>query len=61
MNKIFLKRKITPRVVNGHPWIFNNEVEPQSLQESIDDGSIVEVYTYDKKFIGNGYFNANHK
>jgi len=58
MNNIFLKRKITPRVVNGHPWIFNNEVEPQSLQESIEPGSIVEIYTYDKKFIGKGYFNA---
>jgi len=57
MNKIFLKRKISTRIANDHPWIFNNEVEPQSLQESIDPGSIVEVYTYDKKFIGKGYFN----
>jgi len=57
MNKIFLKRKISTRIANDHPWIFNNEVEPQSLQESIDPGSIVEVYTYDKKFVGKGYFN----
>ena len=57
MNKIFLKRKISTRIANDHPWIFNNEVEPQSLQESMDPGSIVEVYTYDKKFIGKGYFN----
>ena len=58
MIKVFLKRKISSRILNGHPWIFNNEVEPQSLQESIEPGSIVEIYTYDKKFIGKGYFNA---
>jgi 23S rRNA (cytosine1962-C5)-methyltransferase len=58
MNKIFLNRRISPRVANGNRWIFNNEVEPQSLETSIDPGNIVEVYTYDKKFIGKGYFNS---
>ena len=27
MKKIHLKRKIAPRISNGHPWIFANEVE----------------------------------
>lgn len=54
MNKIFLKRRISSRVLNGHPWIFRNEIE--SL-DSIEPGSIVEVYTHDKKFIGKGYSN----
>lgn len=53
MNKVYLKRKITPRVANGHPWIFNNEVE--SMEG--DPGSTVEVYSHDKKFIGKGYIN----
>ncbi len=56
MNKVYLKRKITPRVVNGHPWIFNNEVEKV---EGVDvlGGEIVEVLTHDKKFVGKGYIN----
>ena len=26
MNKIILKRKVGSRVLNGHPWIFANEI-----------------------------------
>ena len=55
MNRIYLKRKITPRVQNGHPWIFNNEVE--STASPMQAGEIAEVFTHDKKFIGKGYVN----
>ena len=55
MNKVYLKRKITPRVVNGHPWIFNNEVE--KMEGDVQGGEIAEVFTYDKKFVGKGYVN----
>ncbi len=55
MNKIYLNRKISPRVVNGHPWIFNNEVE--KLEGEMQGGEIAEVFTHDKKFIGKGYVN----
>lgn len=55
MNKVYLKRKISNRVVNGHPWIFNNEVD-KSDQE-ISGGEIVDVFTHDKKFVGKGYAN----
>jgi len=55
MNKVYLKRKITPRVVNGHPWIFNNEVE--KIEGDVQGGEIAEVFTYDKKFVGKGYVN----
>ncbi len=55
MNKVYLRRKITPRVVNGHPWIFNNEVE--QVEGDAQGGDIVEVFTHDKKFVGKGYFN----
>lgn len=55
MNKIYLRRKISPRVVNGHPWIFNNEVE--TVVTDAPGGEIVEVFTHDKKFIGKGYIN----
>ena len=55
MSKIYLKRKISPRVANGHPWIFNNEVE--KVEGEVKAGEIAEVFSYDKKFIGKGYFN----
>ena len=55
MSKVYLKRKIAPRVVNGHPWIFNNEVE--KVDGEATGGEIVEVLTHDKKFVGKGYIN----
>jgi 23S rRNA (cytosine1962-C5)-methyltransferase len=55
MNKVYLKRKITPRVVNGHPWIFSNEVG--QVENEASAGETVEVLTHDKKFIGKGYIN----
>ena len=55
MNKVYLRRKINPRVVNGHPWIFNNEVE--KVDGDAQGGDIVEVLTHDKKFVGRGYIN----
>jgi 23S rRNA (cytosine1962-C5)-methyltransferase len=56
MTAIYLRRKISPRVVNGHPWIFNNETEEGSV-EAAQPGDIVDVFTHDKKFVGRGYFN----
>jgi 23S rRNA (cytosine1962-C5)-methyltransferase len=55
MIRINLRRKISQRVVNGHPWIFNNEVE--KIDDEIKGGEIAEVFTYDKKFVGKGYVN----
>src|SRR6187455_2009715 len=55
MNKVYLKRKISTRVANGHPWIFNNEVE--KIEGEVKGGEITEVFSHDKKFIGKGYIN----
>ena len=55
MEKIILKRKIATRIVNGHPWIFTNEVE--RIEGTPLPGSIVEVYYHNGKFAGKGYFN----
>ena len=55
MSRINLKRKIAPRIVNGHPWVFNNEVE--TIEGDMKGGETVEVYTHDKKFVGKGYIN----
>lgn len=55
MPRIILKRRIAPRVLLGHPWIFSNEVELVEGEPAPAD--IVEVVTYDKKYVGLGYFN----
>ncbi|MDX2045387.1 MAG: class I SAM-dependent rRNA methyltransferase [Chitinophagaceae bacterium] len=55
MIKAFLKRKISNRVLNGHPWVFANEVE--KTDGNVKGGEIVELFTHDKKFLGRGYIN----
>jgi 23S rRNA (cytosine1962-C5)-methyltransferase len=55
MTKVFLKRRISRRVEDGHPWVFGNEVD--KVDGDSKGGGIVEVFTYDKKFVGRGYIN----
>jgi 23S rRNA (cytosine1962-C5)-methyltransferase len=55
MIKVFLGKKISKRVVDGHPWIFSNEVD--KVDGNVAGGEIVTVFTHDNKFIGSGYIN----
>ncbi|MBO9566743.1 MAG: class I SAM-dependent rRNA methyltransferase [Niastella sp.] len=55
MTSVVLKKKISHRVVNGHPWIFGNEVN--LIDGDAKAGDVVEVFTHDKKFVGKGYLN----
>ena len=55
MTKVYLNKKISRRVENGHPWIFANEVN--KVEGDATPGEIAEVFTHDKKFIGKGYIN----
>jgi 23S rRNA (cytosine1962-C5)-methyltransferase len=58
MKSIILKKNISRRVENGHPWIFANEVnEAKEKDANAAAGEIVEVKSYDNKFIGKGYYN----
>lgn len=41
--------------MEGHPWIFSNEVE--KVEGLISGGEIVTVFTHDNKFVGSGYVN----
>jgi 23S rRNA (cytosine1962-C5)-methyltransferase len=56
MKQVYLKKKISNRVANGHPWIFANEV--QKMDEGIGAGEIVDVFFDNGKFAGRGYFNS---
>ena len=55
MTKVYLKRKISRRVENGHPWIFGNEID--KVEGDTEGGTIVDVFTHDKKWMGRGYIN----
>ena len=55
MQKVHLRKKIAPRVANGHPWIFANEVDKVSGNPA--PGAVVTVFYGDGKFAGKGYFN----
>jgi len=58
MKSIILNKNISRRVENGHPWIFSNEVNPGKEKDTAaKPGEIVEVHSFDKKFIGKGYYN----
>lgn len=55
MTKTLLRKNIGLRIANGHPWIFSNEID--KIDGTLEPGDIVEVYAYDRKFIGKGYIN----
>ncbi len=55
MTKTLLRKNIGLRIANGHPWIFSNEID--KIDGTPEPGDIVEVYAYDRKFIGKGYIN----
>ncbi|MDN5325060.1 MAG: rRNA (cytosine1962-C5)-methyltransferase [Thermosipho sp. (in: thermotogales)] len=57
--KVYLKKDIKNRIKNGHPWIYENEIE--SLDENIKNGDIVDVFNHENHFIGKGYINFNSK
>ena len=55
MTRVYLKKKISRRIEDGHPWIFVNEVN--TIEGQVDGGDTVDVFTHDKKFMGRGYIN----
>jgi len=50
-----LRKKISRRVVEGHPWIFANEVD--RVEGTVNGGEVVTVFSHDNKFVGSGYIN----
>lgn len=55
MSKVVLKKRIGHRVLNGHPWIFANEID--LMDDALTGGDIAEVSTHEGKFLGRGYVN----
>lgn len=58
MKSVFLNKKVSKRVEQGHPWVYNNELNPGKLLDAaIQPGEIVNVYTHDRQWVGRGYAN----
>lgn len=58
-----LKKNEEKRIINGHPWIYANEVQSIEKTDPIKDtqGSICKVISSDNRFIGLGYINHASK
>ena len=58
MKKIIkLKKSEEKRILNGHLWVFSNEV--QDIRGEPSTGDIVEVRKNSGEFLGKGFFNPN--
>lgn len=52
---VYLKKGEEKRIMEGHPWIYANEV--MKIVGKDKQGSIAKVYADNGKFIGQGYIN----
>lgn len=59
MLKVFLNKGEEQRLIEGHPWVFSNEIK--GFDGEIKAGCICDVYSYNEHFIGRGFFNSNSK
>jgi len=55
MNSVHLRKNISHRIENGHPWVFANEID--KVTGDPQGGEIVAVFGHNKKFIGSGFIN----
>ncbi|HWR45332.1 class I SAM-dependent rRNA methyltransferase [Sporomusa sp.] len=53
--KVFLRKGAQHRVENGHPWVFQSELD--YIDGEFQPGDIVDVYNSRQRFIGRGYIN----
>lgn len=59
MDRVFLKNREEDRILLGHPWVFDNEIE--RYQGPCESGSTVEVLTKSGHFLGKGVLNRASK
>ena len=57
--KLYLKKNEEKRIVDGHSWVYANEVA--KIEGKDKNGSLAEVYSFDGRFIGKGYINHASK
>ncbi len=57
--KIYLKPKEEIRILEGHPWVFSNEID--RIEGSIKSGEIAYVFSSKDLFLGKGFLNTTSK
>lgn len=59
MLKVILNKGEEENILNGYPWVFNNEVH--NFSGTIENGKVCMVYSYQNEFISYGFLNTNSK
>lgn len=59
MLNVILNKGEEDNVLNGYPWFFNNEIN--SFDGIIENGKIVKVLSFDRKFVAYGFLNTSSK
>ncbi|MEO8398291.1 MAG: class I SAM-dependent rRNA methyltransferase [Ignavibacteriaceae bacterium] len=57
MPKIILKKNEEKRLKLGHHWVFSNEIF--EIEDSAENGDIIEVFDSKNNFLGTGFYNKN--
>ena len=57
MAKVILQRNRKKRLEQGHPWVFQSEVN--RIEGDFELGDFVDVYNHQNFFLGKGYINPN--
>lgn len=55
MTKVFIRKGAQHRIENGHPWVYQTELD--YIEGEFEPGDIVDVYNSRHRFIGRGYIN----
>ena len=55
--KVYLKKNKDAAVRRNHPWIFSGAI--QRKDKGLKDGDIVDVFTYNEKYLATGYYQNN--
>ncbi len=57
--RVYLKENIKNRIRNGHPWIYEGEID--RIEGDFQDGDVVAVFHHSGDFLGKGYINSRSK
>lgn len=55
MAKVIIRKGAHHRIENGHPWVYQTEVD--TIEGEFEPGDIVDVLNARQRFIGRGYIN----
>ncbi|HOP51000.1 MAG TPA: class I SAM-dependent rRNA methyltransferase [Ignavibacteriales bacterium] len=55
--KVILAKNEERRILAGHLWIFSNEIF--KVSDNLQNGDIVDVESFNGKYLGTGFFNKN--